>query len=221
MSMSNVLSFFMLAIFVAGLLLLGMWNQSGLFASTAKVLQQASESRWTLRQFLNLNLNRPKSRNKFLFTEESVVSVGYRYNGRFDAAVLHWEEVPILDAIIERKFPISYIPNKPKQEDFFQAGLYALAMMEKGISCSTTKLVLIYCKQDNAQSCIQKDKAKCLTCSNAKIFERKFKPKPILQRLRKLDGYWYRNRPPKASPTPSKCRSCPYGIDHSCDYSAV
>lgn len=220
-SLDGISGLFALVAFVGGLLILMSWGKSGIFSSTARLLRHSSESRWTLRQFLSMNLNQPKSRESFLFSEESVVSVGYRYNGRFDAAILHWEEVPVLDAIIERKFPVNYLPDQPKPEDFFQAGLYALALMEKGVSCSTTKLVLVYCTQDNARKCSSESKTRCMTCSESKTFERRFKPKPIIKQLREFDEYWYRDRSPRPSPDSSKCRACPYGMEGSCNYSAV
>ncbi len=197
------------------------WRGTISFMPTARMLRQAEQSKWTLKQFLDLSLSRPKADERFFFSEESVVSVGYRYNGRFDGAILHWENVPVLDAIIERKFPASHLPETARPEDFFQAGLYALALMEKGVSCSSTKLAILYCLQDDARKCLDRNENKCFTCSSSKVFERRFKPRSAVKNLKKFDDFWYRNAKPKPSPDRRKCGTCPNGKNGTCNYSAA
>jgi hypothetical protein len=219
--MEGILSLIFLATFLVGVLVMATWKGVITFTPTARLLRQADQSDWTLKQFLNLNLSRPKAKEKFFFSEESVVSVGHRYNGRFDGAILHWENVPVLDAIIERKFPVRYLPDKPRPEDVFQAGLYALALMEKGVSCSSTKLAIVYCLQNDARKCLDRNENKCFTCSNSKVFERRFKSRSIVKHLKKFDDFWYRDAKAKPSPELGKCRACPNGKNGTCNYSAA
>ena len=219
--MDDMLSLVFLVTFLAGLAAMASWKNGGLLRANSRLLRNVDQSDWTLRQFLNLNLSRPKAKERFLFSEESVVSVGYRYNGRLDGAILHWEGVPILDAIIERKFPTRSIPDKAKPEDVFQAGLYALALMEKGVSCSSTLLAIVYCLQDDARKCLDRNEVSCLGCDNSRVFQKKFKPKPIIKQLQKFDDYWYRDGKPRPTPEPSKCNACPNGKNGTCNYSVA
>lgn len=201
---------------------MGCWKLGGgLLSLPARIIRDAKPAKWSLMDFLHLQSNRPKSSSTFIFREESIRSLGHRYAGRFDFAILHWEEAPVLDAIVERKFPLKHLPSKPRPPDVFQAGLYALALMESGVSCSSTRLFLIYCLQESASRCIGKNEAECLTCGEKAMFVRRFRPEVVLRGLRKLDEVWYRGRKPRATPNASKCKACPYARDGSCRYSPL
>lgn len=195
--------------------------RGGLLSSSARLLRDAELARWTLSQFLHLNSDRRTFGKSFIFREQTIRSLGHRYVGRFDYAVLHWKEVPILDAVIERKFPRNYLPSRPRPEDTFQAGLYALGLLQSGVSCSSARLILMYCLQEAARRCIGKNRADCLSCKKGTMFTQRFRPRKVLKALRKLDEVWFDGRKPKASPIPSKCRACPYGIDQSCRHSST
>jgi hypothetical protein len=183
-------------------------------------MRKAQNAPWNLYEFLHLNPSRQNVSEYYRFYEESVRSHSHRYVGRFDSAILHWEEVPILDLVIENKFPVSCLPNQARKEDLFQAGLYALALAETGVSCKESRLVTIYCLQDVAKRCLQGNAPKkCWDCGEGKIFSKVFNPKDVRKALKKLDEVWYNKRNPKASPTPSKCRPCPYGTNGKCKYS--
>ncbi|MFW9861105.1 MAG: hypothetical protein ACFFEX_11900 [Candidatus Thorarchaeota archaeon] len=210
----------LLAIFIGGVFVLIYMNSGGILRSSGRRIRGAVSSKWTLQEFLRLR-KKPEPERSFLFSEQSVYSLGHRFNGRFDNAVLHWEEVPVLDAIIERKFPTKHIPLKPRKEDFFQAGLYALALMETGVSCATTRLVLVYCSQRTAKNCIGKNQADCVSCGDGMLYSRRFNQKRVLKALAKLDEVWYQGRKPKASPSGEKCRVCPYGRNGICNRSAA
>ncbi|MFW9801572.1 MAG: hypothetical protein ACFFFC_02925 [Candidatus Thorarchaeota archaeon] len=210
----------LLAIFIGGVFVLIYMNSGGILRSSGRRIRGAVSSKWTLQEFLRLR-KKPEPERSFLFSEQSVYSLGHRFNGRFDNAVLHWEEVPVLDAIIERKFPTKHIPLKPREEDFFQAGLYALALMETGVSCATTRLVLVYCSQRTAKNCIGKNQADCVSCGDGMLYSRRFNQKRVLKALAKLDEVWYQGRKPKASPSGEKCRACPYGRNGICNRSAA
>jgi hypothetical protein len=210
----------LLVIFVGGVFAMIYMNSGGILYSTRKRIRSAEPSKWTLQEFLRLR-KLPATERSFLFSEQSVYSLGHRFNGRFDNAVLHWEEAPVLDAIIERKFPIRHIPDSPREEDFFQAGLYALALMETGVSCSTTRLVLIYCLQKTAKNCIWRNQVDCVSCGDGTVYSRRFNPKRVLKALAKLDEVRYQGRKPKASPNAGKCRACPYGRNGVCNHSAA
>ena len=125
------------------------------------------------------------------------------------------------DAIIERKFPTRHLPDKIREEDLFQAGLYALALMESGVSCSSARLVLVYCLQSSAERCIGKNHSDCVACRKGAVFSRRFNQKRVLRALEKLDEIWFHNRKPKATPSEWKCRGCTFGRDGSCNHSAA
>jgi len=201
---------------------MGYWKLGGgLLSQSTRVIRGAEPASWSLRDFLGLQSIRPNSSRSFIFQEEPIRSLGHRYAGRFDFAILHWEEAPILDAIVERKFPLRRLPSRPRSQDVFQAGLYALALMESGVSCSSTRLFLIYCLQESASRCIGKNEVDCLACGKKAMFVRGFRPQKVLRGLRKLDEVWYRGRTPRATPNESKCKACPYGRDGSCKHSPL
>lgn len=210
----------LLAIFIGGVFAIIYMNSGGILHSTGRRIRRAQPSRWTLQEFIKLR-NKPGSESSFLFSEQSVHSMGHRFNGRFDNAILHWEDAPVLDAIIERKFPTRYIPDRARKEDFFQAELYALALMETGVSCATAKLVLVYCLQRTARNCIGNNQVDCMSCGDGTVYSRRFNQKRVLKALAKLDEVWYQGRKPEASPSAGKCRGCPYGRNDVCSHSAA
>jgi len=158
----------------------------------------------------------------YRFSEQSVRSHAHRFAGRFDSAILHWEEVPILDIVMENKFPVRHLPDNGKEEDFFQAGLYALALAESGVSCIDTKLVTIYCLQDVAKRCLLGNSPKtCWNCGEGRIFSQRYNQREIRKQLKRIDEVWYEKRKPRASPTEANCRPCPYGKNGKCNYTVV
>jgi len=189
---------------------------------TSSVIKKSQKAPWDLVEFTQLHPSQWKGCEYYRFTEELVRSFAHRYNGRFDTAILHWEEVPILDILIEYKFPVNHLPTKMKEEDHFQTGLYSLALTESGISCSSTRLATVYCLQDVAKRCIQdKSKRNCWSCGNGRIFEKRFNPDTIQKHLKRLDEVWYKKRKPKATPSEAKCRPCPYSQSGDCNYSRI
>ncbi|TFG26512.1 hypothetical protein EU528_14285 [Candidatus Thorarchaeota archaeon] len=185
-------------------------------------MRNAKKAPWDLQEFLSLNPSNPRRNDIYRFNEESVRSHAHRYVGRFDGAILHWEEVPILDMIIENKFPVSFLPEKVKGEDIFQAGLYALALVDTGVSCSNANLVIIYCLQDAAKKCLHGNSPKkCWDCRDGKIFSKKFDQRKIMKDLAKLNAVWYKKRNPRANPSEENCRPCPFSKNGKCNYSAI
>lgn len=185
-------------------------------------IKKAKLSPWNLYEFLHLNPDKGGKGECYRFNEEIVRSHAHRFLGRFDSAVLHWEESPILDAVIERKFPTNNLPEKIKEEDIFQAGLYALALSESGVSCAQAKLVTIYCLQDTAKRCLEGNHlGECWKCSEARKFIRGYREKEIKKYLKRLDDIWYSRRKAKASPSVSKCSSCPFCRNGICNNSAI
>ena len=217
--MDAVLSLIFLSAFVIGIIALRFLVSGNSMGGWKKGV---GISPWDLRTFLHLENRRHKPNKAFLFSEELVISMGHRFKGRFDQAIIRWDEVPILELLIERKFPVRIIPDKAKSEDVFQAGLYALALMEQGVSCSSTKLAIIYCLQKNAKECVNAGiPANCLKCKKGRIFKEKFRPKKIIRAIGKLNQMWYQGRKPRPNPETSKCIACPYRERHLCNYSAV
>ncbi len=162
------------------------------------------------------------SRKNYYFSEESVISMSHRYNGKFDAAILRWDTGPILVSIIERKYPRSMLPEKGNPEDVFQASLYALALKEKGISVKTTQVIVVYCLQDKAIKCMRTGGGlNCIKCSQGKIFKSQFNEKKTLKHLNELDEIWYRGRKPKPKASVDNCRVCPFSISRKCIHSVV
>lgn len=218
-SFKNLLQFIFLVVIVlvVGFIRTGFGN-----SNVKSKLRNAKTAPWDLHEFLNLKPSHSKSMEYYRFSEESVRSHAHRFVGRFDGAILHWEEVPILDLIIENKFPVSYLPDKGKKEDFFQAGLYALALAESGVSCINTKLVTIYCLQDIAKRCLLGNSPKkCWDCEEGRSFSKRFDQQEIRKHLKRIDEVWYKKRSARASPTEANCRPCPYSKNGKCNYSAV
>ncbi len=185
-------------------------------------VRRANAAPWDLHEFLLLNPSKGKYNEYYRFNEETVRSHTHRFLGRFDTAILHWEKSPILDAMVERKFPVNNLPERVKEEDIFQAGLYTLALAESGVSCSETQLAIIYCLQDTAKRCLsKKSPINCWSCPEGKKFHRKYNEKIVRKQLKRLDEVWYNKRKPKPSPSPQTCGTCPYGRNGKCNYSEI
>ena len=219
--MNNLSSLLMMIVFITGILLLLSLQPRLGFASTGMKTKRAISAPWTLSEFLKIKPNRWKPNQYYSFSEENVRSLGHRFVGRLDGAVLHWENVPVLDLVIEYKFPVRHLPKEARSEDVFQSGLYALALLESGVSCASTRLVTIYCLQDKAKRCLDRKTTRvCWRCSDGKTYVTRFKPKSLLRKLRKLDEVWYNGRQPKPAQDPNRCRVCPFS-DGRCNYSTV
>ncbi|MFW9767764.1 MAG: hypothetical protein ACFFF9_02985 [Candidatus Thorarchaeota archaeon] len=219
--MNAFLGLILFIVFLGGiLLLLNMHARTG-FSTTGMKIHRAVPAPWNLTEFLRLKPSRWKIGEYYLFCEETVRSLGHRFVGRFDSAILHWEEAPVLDIVMEYKFPVNHLPEQRRQEDIFQAGLYALALMETGVSCSSTRLVTIYCLQDKASRCVEgKSSTSCWNCGDSKIFTNRFNPHYAIKTLKRLDEVWYKGRKPKPTLERQRCRVCPYSRD-KCNYSTV
>ncbi len=149
----------MLVIFIGGVILLLISQPMTRLSTIRMKMRRAIPSPWSLFEFLHLKPSRWKFNLYYSFSEKTVRSLGYRFIGRFDKAIFHGDESPVLDLIIEHKFPVRHLPEKRGSEDIFQAGLYALALYESGVSCSVTRLVNIYCLQDRAKKCMEGNSA--------------------------------------------------------------
>lgn len=219
--MSDITNLLMLVAFISGILLLLYLQPETSFATIGMKMQRATQAQWSLNEFLRMKQNRWKVNKYYSFSEETVRSLGHRFVGRFDAAILHWANAPVLDAIVEYKFPVNHLPSQSRPEDVFQAGLYALALRESGVSCSSTRLVVIYCLQEKAKRCVRKGSTReCWRCRNGKVFVTRFKPKNVLRGLKRLDEVWYEGRKPRPAKESSRCKVCPYSRD-MCNYSVV
>jgi CRISPR/Cas system-associated exonuclease Cas4 (RecB family) len=211
----------MMAIFIIGvLILLARYPRTG-FATTGMKMKRAIPAKWSLAEFFKLKPTRFKLNQYYSFSEENVRSLGHRYVGRLDRAVLHWENAPILDLVVEYKFPVKHLPKQARKEDVFQSGLYALAFLESGVSCASTKLVTIYCLQDHAKKCLERRSTReCWRCREGKTYVTRFRPKSVEKKLKRLDEVWYNGRKPRPAREQSSCRVCPYSKD-KCNYSLI
>ena len=178
----------LLAVFLVGTLALLCDVRGRTINTVSRIINRSIVAPWDLNTFLHLESESPEPNQYYSFAEEAVVSMGHRYNGRFDQAILRFEGVPILEIVIERKFPSRNTPEIVRTEDIFQAGLYALALMERGVSCRSTRLVVIYCTQKAASNCAIAGKSvNCFECGKGSIFQQKFNLKRVLKTLKKLD----------------------------------
>ena len=219
--MSDLVSLFMMIVFIVGIVVLLVLQPRTGFATTGMKMRRSISAPGSLAEFLNLESKRGKLNQFYSFSEENVRSLGHRFVGRFDSAILHWEESPILDLVIEHKFPVKHLPREASKEDVFQSGLYALALLDSGVSCSSTRLVTVYCLQDRAKRCLDRKSTKeCWQCDDGKTFMTRFNPKNVIRKLRKLDEVWYEGRKPRPVHEPGRCRICPFS-DGRCNYSAV
>jgi hypothetical protein len=183
-------------------------------------LSQSVTTDMTISEFINLERGKRKTGTKYLLQEQTIRSLGNRYIGRFDAIVASWEEAPLLHVVLERKFPTTYLPHKALSEDMFQLGLYALALLESGMSCSSTSLAVTYCLQDTAIRCMQRSGSRdCSRCREGQTFTRAFRPKEVLVTLSRLNEVWYGERPPKPRSAPEVCRRCPFEASGVCNHS--
>ncbi len=215
-------SILLLAIFLTGALALLYDLREGTLNSVFRIINRSIVAPWDLNAFLHLESESPEPNQYYSFAEKAVVSMGHRYSGRFDQAILRFDGVPVLEVVIERKFPSRNIPKIVRTEDMFQAGLYALALMERGVSCSSTRLVVIYCTQKDASNCVSSGKGvNCFGCRKGRAFQQEFNMKKVLKTLKRLDEIWYKRRKPKPSPEVGKCRACPYGTNGVCNHSAA
>ena len=217
--MSSVLS--ILTLLLAFLTILGALCMGG--KTQARLdFSKAVPADMTVSEFLSLDKRRRKNSTRLLLQEKEVRSLGHRYVGRLDAVVVSWQDAPVLHVVLERKFPAAQLPSRPRPEDLFQLGLYALALLESGMSCRSTRLMVTYCLQDTASRCFKKsDTPKCSLCSEGRTFTKQFRQKEVLEALSRLDEVWYGNRAPKPKPSSEKCRRCPFGSSHLCIYSKV
>jgi hypothetical protein len=185
-------------------------------------LSHSATTDMTIGEFINLAPAKRKTGMKYLMQEQTIRSMGHRYIGRFDAIVASWEEAPLLHLVIERKFPTTYLPSRALPEDVFQLGLYALALLEMGMSCSSTNLMVRYCLQDTAARCFQRSSPRdCARCREGRTFTTAFRPDDILSALSKLNEIWYGERSPTPSSSSEVCRRCPFASNGACNYSRV
>lgn len=219
--MNSLFGLFLVIVFFCGILLKLIMDSKPGIVTIGMKMRRAIPSPWSLTEFIRLKPSKRKNYQYYSFSEENVRSLGHRYVGRLDAAILHWEQAPILDLVIEYKFPVNNLPSKTREEDVFQSSLYALALQESGVSCSSTKIVTIYCLQDKAKDCVSQKKARqCWRCNDGKTFATRYKPKRVQKDLSRLDEVWYKGRRAQPVQKPSICRACPYSKDR-CNYSAI
>ncbi|MGY5858168.1 MAG: hypothetical protein RTU63_02265 [Candidatus Thorarchaeota archaeon] len=220
--MNPFLNIFSFSVLVGIILIIAIYRMGVGTLGVKGKMRSAQKAPWDLHEFLTLNPSKPKNNEYYRFSEESVRSHAHRFVGRFDGAILHCKDAPILDMIVENKFPVSYLPERAKKEDVFQAGLYALALADSGVSCRDAKLVIIYCLQDVAKRCLQgNNPRKCWDCGEGKIYTENFDQRKIGKYLTNLDDVWYKKRRPRANPSEENCRPCPYSKDGRCNHSAV
>ncbi|MFW9796701.1 MAG: hypothetical protein ACFFE2_06670 [Candidatus Thorarchaeota archaeon] len=216
--MSELVNFAMMVALTLSILVILVLQPKTGFATIRMKMKKAIPAQWEFSEFIKLKPNKLKTNQYYSFSEETVRSLGHRYIGRFDGAVLHWETKPVLDFVIEFKFPVKQLPERARKEDVFQSGLYALALMESGVSCSSSKLVSIYCLQDKAERCLtRKSNKDCWRCRDGKMFVTKFNHKSVLEKLKQLDQVWYEGRRPRPSQDIRSCSVCPYS-NGRCNY---
>ncbi len=210
-----------LSAFIISTLLLVYLLRSRWYNKTFGTILDAKRSSWSIQDFLKHRTNRPHQGQPFSFKEGMVTSSTYRIKGRFDQAILYWDTNPILEALIERKFPRKILPDKARQEDVFQAELYALALAEMGAITRDSKIIVIYCLQKEASSCLDRNREGCLNCRKGRRFVSSFKQNRVAKKLDKLNKEWYRSRVPRASPSRETCIICPYSRKRGCKHSAI
>ncbi|MHA1216071.1 MAG: hypothetical protein ACTSPX_01945 [Candidatus Thorarchaeota archaeon] len=206
--------------FLAALVILILILQGGVPGSPRALLNNSVAASFPLYRLVNGTAPQLRRGQKYVFSEQTVVSMTWRYRGRLDHAVLHVEKGPVLDAVFEMKFPAEYLPHRVREQDMFQAGLYALAIRDMGASCRDTRLVVCYCSQTWAKRCDKIGLENCVSCRHSVTFTGKFRPQKIERELQRMDGYWRGLRQPIPSPEHDKCRTCPYA-DKECQYAAT
>lgn len=215
--LTTVLAF----VIVAGIMLLVYTKVQTSLPSLGRLLRGSMSAPWGLFDFLTSLPWGLREDQRYLFTEQWVSSKRHSFGGRFDYAIMRYGEVRILDAVIERKFPMGRLPSKAKPEDAFQAGLYSLALMDSGVSCKSAKLIIMYCNQQNAFRCGRSTFPDCLNCSKPRIFLKQFKSDEVVHALHRLDEVWKGVRPPRPCPERTKCSGCPFGGLGQCRYSVA
>jgi hypothetical protein len=207
---------------VGGFVLLFVRHICGPHRSSALILRKCVETKASVEGFLARRTENIDSNLCFMFREKMVSCRKHSFRGRFDQAVFRFGQIPTLVMVVERKFPTYHLPTKGRPEDFFQAGLYSLAIESRGVDCRGTILLLIYCKQTDASSCTNRSlSSRCMMCSKGRTFTSSYKPSQVLGVLRRLDEIWYAGRKPNASPNPSKCAGCAFGRSGECGFSAL
>jgi len=220
-TIDSLLNAAFLVTFIISILLVGMATRRLPSTGVFGVVRSASTADFSLGEFLHSRAETGSRRREFAFQEEYVASLGRRIHGRVDCAYLHMEEVPVLDLLVEMKFPLKLLPETVHAEDLFQASLYALALADSGVSCSHTRLEVIYCTQKQAEHCFGQGGRSCVTCRRARRFHRKFDYKSTVATLSRLDEVWYEGRKPKPIARPEQCRRCPYSHDGACNYASA
>lgn len=186
-----------------------------------RILLEARPTDMTVTELCELDGRREQGR-KILLHEQTVRSLGHRYIGSFDAAVISWKESPIAHLVIERKFPVNHLPSKTRPEDIFQLGLYSLALVESGVSCNSTLLMVIYCVQERAERCLRNSsQLNCARCRQARVFVSRFKQRDVEKTLKRLDEVWYSARRPRPAASADSCRTCPFSASGVCNYAAI
>ncbi len=217
-----MISSLLLLLFLVGILILLYLGKQNFIFTVYGRIKRATPAQMNINSFARKGPRSKNPKKTYAFSEMNAVSMTHRYRGRFDTTVLRWDTGPILVALIERKYPRSVLPQTAKPEDVFQASLYALALKEKGISCSSSQLLTIYCLQDAATRCLKKQGGlDCLRCKEGRVFKTRFNEKKTLKQLDRLDEVWYESRKPKPNSTQLNCRVCPYSKKRKCEHSAV
>ncbi len=179
------------------------------------------KSNWSLNEFLE-QCDKGTSMRKIILSEKNVVSLTYRFRGRFDSIIVRCGSGPVLEEVIERKFPRSVLPKKPIEEDMFQASLYVLGLKEKGFSIRSTMITTVYCLQTVADDCLHNNEhSSCWRCNAGVRFSQRFNEPRTVKSIKKLDEIWYREREARPKPSPRKCRLCPFSKQGVCNHSAV
>ncbi|MEM2141867.1 MAG: hypothetical protein QXS20_03030 [Candidatus Thorarchaeota archaeon] len=153
------------------------------------------------------------------FHEQPVQSIVNRIAGIPDSVYMHIKDRPVVDIVVERKYPSRSLPRKAYPEDVFQASLYALALSDNGMDCRQTRLALIYCLQDRARRCMSGERNLCIGCRYGRVFISSFNRERTLSDLLRLDEIWFRMRTPRPSSRKDTCARCPYSDRRVCPYS--
>ncbi|MGY5875849.1 MAG: hypothetical protein RTU30_08895 [Candidatus Thorarchaeota archaeon] len=219
--MDSFLETFILSAFIICTLLLVYLLRSRWHNKTFGKILDAKRSSWSIQDFLEHRTNRPHQGQVFSFKEGLVTSSTYRIKGRFDQAILYWDANPILEAVIERKFPRRILPEKVRNEDVFQAELYALTLTEMGAISADCKIIVIYCLQQEASTCVDRNRDGCLNCRKGRRFVSGFNLNRVAKKLDKLNKEWYKSKTPRANSSRDSCIICPYSRKRGCKHSTI
>ncbi|MFW9907282.1 MAG: hypothetical protein ACFFEF_01795 [Candidatus Thorarchaeota archaeon] len=217
-----MLNSFLLVVFIFGILALILLSKHEMLTLGYNAISRAKPAQLDLNSFVRNGPNEKDSKRSYIFSEVPIVSMAHKFKGRFDHAILSWDTGPILEYIIEKKYPANYLPERASPEDIFQASLYALALKEKGVSVTSTQLVIIYCLQDLASTCPGAHRiSQCSRCRGGRVFKSRFNEKATQRKLKQLDEVWYKQRKPRPNPSQENCRICSFGKNGICPFSAV